>query len=182
MTLQKYWDLQFQPDYTRNEAYFLERFLEIFDEAVRIRLLSEVPLGAFLSGGVDSSMVVAHMARSMADAPNTFSIGFGGNSASHLDERPYARFLARKYACNHTEIQVEPRGSEILDEVVKAFDEPFADDSVIPSYYICKASREAGTVALTGLGGDELFGGYERYLGFRLSELYSHIPGFCPRT
>jgi asparagine synthase (glutamine-hydrolysing) len=178
VSLKKYWDLQFQPDYTKNEAYFLERFLEIFDEAVRIRLLSEVPLGAFLSGGVDSSMVVAHMARSMAEAPNTFSIGFGGNSSSHIDERPYARVLAHKYACNHTDIQVEPRGSEILGEIVTAFDEPFADDSVIPSYYICKASREAVTVALTGLGGDELFGGYERYLGFRLSELYSHIPGF----
>lgn len=178
VTLQKYWDLHFKPDYTKKESYFLERFLEIFEEAVRIRLLSEVPLGAFLSGGVDSSMVVAHMAKSMADVPNTFTIGFGGNSHSHIDERPYARILAQKYACNHTEIQVDPKVSEVLDDIVTAFDEPFADDSVIPSYYICKASRQAVTVALTGLGGDELFGGYERYLGFRMSQVYDHIPGF----
>jgi asparagine synthase (glutamine-hydrolysing) len=182
VAIRKYWDLYFQPDYGKSESYFIERFDEIFSQAVKMRLLSEVPLGAFLSGGVDSSLVVAHMARSMSSAPRTFTVGFGGDSASHLDERPYARTLAHQYRCEHTEILVEPKVTDILAEVIAAFDEPFADDSVIPSYYICQASKEKVTVALTGLGGDELFAGYERYLGLRLSQLYDYIPYFVSRN
>ncbi len=140
--------------------------------------MSEVPLGAFLSGGVDSSMVVAHMAQSLKKPPETFTVGFSGNTGGFLDERPYSRMVADKFGCNHHEIEVEPKVDDILAEIVRAFDEPFADDSVIPSYYICKGSKQWVTVALTGLGGDELFGGYERYLGFRLSLLYDWIPSF----
>ncbi|MFH0788943.1 MAG: asparagine synthase (glutamine-hydrolyzing) [Pseudomonadota bacterium] len=181
ITIKKYWDLYFQPDYGKSEIYFIEKFQEIFSEAVKIRLLSEVPLGAFLSGGVDSSMVVAHMAQSLKTPPETFTVGFSGNTGGFLDERPYSRLVADKYGCNHHEIEVEPKVDDILDEIVRAFDEPFADDSVIPSYYICKVSKQWVTVALTGLGGDELFGGYERYLGFRLSLLYDCIPSFISK-
>jgi asparagine synthase (glutamine-hydrolysing) len=176
VAIRKYWDLYFQPDHGKPESYFIEKFEEIFSEAVKMRLLSEVPLGAFLSGGVDSSLVVAHMANAMEARPHTFTVGFLGNTGGYLDERPYARMVANKYNCIHQEIMVEPSVDEILSQVLGAFDEPFADDSVIPSYYICKRSKEAVTVALTGLGGDELFAGYERYLGFRLSQLYDRVP------
>jgi len=178
ITTRKYWDLIFQPDHGKNERYFIEKFYEIFQDAVNMRLISEVPLGSFLSGGVDSSMIVAQMAMAMREPPHTYTIGFGGNSSSHIDERPYARMMAQAYNCLHNEIEVLPRADDILDEIVYAFDEPFADDSVIPTYYICRESKKSVTVALTGLGGDELFAGYERYLGFRLSLLYDKIPGF----
>jgi len=176
ITTHQYWDLVFQPDYGKTEEYFLERFQEIFSDAVKMRLISEVPLGAFLSGGVDSSMVVANMAKVLSSSPQTFTIGFGGNSSSHIDERPYASLVAKAYNCKHNEIHVQPEAAHVLSEIAGAFDEPFADDSVIPSYYICKESKKAVTVALTGLGGDELFAGYERYLGFRLSMLFDKIP------
>ena len=178
ITIKKYWDISFQPDYGKSESFFIEKFQELFSEAVKMRLLSEVPLGAFLSGGVDSSMVVAHMAQSLKAPPETFTVGFSGNTGGFLDERPYARLVADKYGCNHHEIQVEPNVENILSEIIQAFDEPFADDSVIPSYYICKVAKRWVTVALTGLGGDELFAGYERHIGFRLSLLYDSIPAF----
>ncbi|MCK4788494.1 MAG: asparagine synthase (glutamine-hydrolyzing) [Desulfobacteraceae bacterium] len=176
ISIRQYWDLNFQPDFSKKESYFQEKFEEIFSEAVEMRLLSEVPLGAFLSGGIDSSLVVAYMAASMREMPRTFTIGFSGDVGGFLDERGYAQLVAKKYKCKHHEIEVEPKFDVILDEIITAFDEPFADDSVIPSYRICEASKGVVTVALTGLGGDELFAGYERYLGFRLSLLYDFIP------
>ena len=181
VTIRKYWDLYFCPDYGKSESYFVEKFEEIFTQAVKMRLLSEVPLGAFLSGGVDSSLVVAYMAKAMKEPPHTFTVGFSGDTSGQLDERPYARMVADRYACEHKEVQVTPKVDEILDDIVTAFDEPFADDSVIPSYYICKVSKESVTVALTGLGGDELFAGYERYLGLRLSLLYDSVPSSLSR-
>lgn len=179
-TARKYWDIHFRPDHGKTEEAFEEEFIGLFSEAVRMRLVSDVPLGAFLSGGVDSSLVVAGMARSMVDAPKTFTVGFGDACASHIDERPYARMLAGKYGCDHHEITVEPKIDEILDDTVLAFDEPFADDSVIPTSCICESARREVTVALTGLGGDELFCGYERYLGLRLSEFYDSVSGAVP--
>jgi asparagine synthase (glutamine-hydrolysing) len=181
VSIKKYWDLYFQPDHSKTESYFTERFEEIFADSVKMRLLSEVPLGAFLSGGIDSGMIVAQMARFMTDSPHTFTVGFTGDTGAYLDERPYARMIAQKYACNHTEIEVKPNINEVLDEIVDAFDEPFADDSVVPSYYICKSSKKVATVVLTGLGGDELFAGYERYLGFQLSLLYDYVPSLVSR-
>jgi asparagine synthase (glutamine-hydrolysing) len=178
LTIRKYWDLHFQPDYGKSEAYFIQKFDEIFADAVRMRMLSEVPLGAFLSGGVDSSLVVAQMAQSLNEPVHTFTVGFSGDTGGYLDERPYARLIAERYGCTHREIMVHPSVEDILGPIVTAFDEPFADDSVIPSYYICRSSKEAVTVALTGLGGDELFAGYERYLGFRLSQICDRIPKF----
>ena len=174
--IKKYWDLYFRPDYNKSESYFIERFEEIFDEAVRMRLMSEVPLGVFLSGGVDSSLVTAFVAKSLSDSPHTFTVGFSGDTGDFLDERPFARMIVEKYRCHHNEIVVTPNVNQILDEIVLAFDEPFNDDSVIPTYYICQRSKQSVTVALTGLGGDELFAGYERYLGLQLSRVYDHIP------
>jgi asparagine synthase (glutamine-hydrolysing) len=174
--IEQYWDLDMEPK-ARGSAEDLEReFIERFRESVRMRLLSEVPLGAYLSGGVDSSLVVAMMAQESREAINTLTIGFGGDTGSFLDERPYAHEVAARYGTNHRELEVRPRVEEALDVAIQAFDEPFADDSVIPTHHICALARENVTVALTGLGGDENFAGYERYLGFHYSRIAESFP------
>ncbi len=172
----RYWDLHFAPERGRSETYFVDGFMDRLQGSVKSHLISDVPIGAFLSGGVDSSTVVALMSRSSHAAINTFSIGFGGDTGGYLDERGYARMVAGRYATNHREYEVTPSPEGLLDKIVRAFDEPFADDSTIPSFYVCKIARENVTVALSGLGGDELFAGYERYLGFRLHAYYSRLP------
>ncbi|BBO67253.1 asparagine synthetase B [Desulfosarcina alkanivorans] len=174
--LNQYWDVQFAPEYGKSESYFIEEFMHLFEEAVRMRLMSEVPLGAFLSGGVDSSAVVALMSKSSSEPVNTFCIGFGGDVGGYLDERGYARSVADRYQANHSEFNVVPEPQGIIDIIVRAFDEPFADDSAIPSYFVCKMARQLVTVALSGLGGDEAFGGYERYLGLKLRNTYNLLP------
>jgi len=176
--IKKYWDIHFIPDRGKSENYFIEGFINIFQESVKSHLISDVPLGAFLSGGVDSSAVVALMSNVGTAAVNTFCIGFGGDKGGYLDERGYARMVAERYTTNHIEYEVTPTPDGILNKIVRAFDEPFADDSTIPSYSVCQIARENVTVALSGLGGDELFAGYERYLGFKLRSLYSRIPLF----
>jgi asparagine synthase (glutamine-hydrolysing) len=178
---ERYWQLRFEPIPDADEVALGRRFVELFEDAVRSHLMSDVSLGAFLSGGVDSSLVVALMAELTSTPVKTFTIGFGGAAGGHMDERPYARMLSRRYGTTHTEFEVQPDLEEVLDHVVDAFDEPFADDSVIPTYYICKLARESVTVALTGLGGDELFGGYERHLGLKLSARYDQVPAFVRR-
>jgi len=135
-----------------------------------------VPLGGFLSGGIDSSLVVANMSRSSATPVNTFCIGFGGSTGGYLDERPYARMVAERYRTRHRNHEVVPKADGLVETIVRAFDEPFADDSAIPSYFVCQTARENVTVALSGLGGDEAFAGYERYLGFMLHSGYARLP------
>jgi asparagine synthase (glutamine-hydrolysing) len=173
----RYWDIQFRPDRARKESDILEELTARIDEAVRIRLISDVPLGAFLSGGIDSSAVVAFMARAGGSTPvKTFTIGFAGEAGSAADERTYARMVAERYRTDHREVEVHPDVAGVIESIVRGFDEPFADDSMIPSYFVCKTARERVTVALSGLGGDEAFLGYERYLGFRLSEWFDRVP------
>jgi asparagine synthase (glutamine-hydrolysing) len=141
-------------------------------------MVSDVPVGAFLSGGVDSSIIVAMMTK-FADRPvKTFTVGFTDAGERFIDERTYARELAQRYKLDHQEIQVTPRANDILDDIVDAFDEPFADDSVVPSYYVSQETARSVKVAMTGLGGDELFGGYKRHLGVKLARTYQAIPGF----
>jgi asparagine synthase (glutamine-hydrolysing) len=176
LALRKFWDLRFVPDRGKSESYFIEEFMALLQEAVRIRLISEVPLGAFLSGGIDSSTVVALMSRVSRSPVRTFCMGFGGDVGGYLDERCYARQVAERYATSHREHEVIPEPAGLMEKIVTSFDEPFADDSTIPSYFVCKIAREDVTVALSGLGGDEVFGGYERYLGLRLSREYKRIP------
>jgi asparagine synthase (glutamine-hydrolysing) len=137
-----------------------------------------VPLGAFLSGGIDSSTVVALMSRINESPVKTFCIGFGGDTGGYLDERKYARQVSQRYSTDHREYEVLPSPEGLVEKIVCAFDEPFADDSAIPSFYVCKIAKENVTVALSGLGGDEVFGGYERYLGFELSQVYRKFPFF----
>jgi len=172
----QYWDVHFEPNHRKKERVFIEEFMELLEESVRMRLISEVPLGAFLSGGIDSSTVVALMSRELRIPVKTFTIGFGGDIGEFDDERRYARLMAEQCGTEHTELEVSPNFDGLIEEIVRCFDEPFADDGVIPAYYVCKLAREKVKVALSGLGGDEAFGGYERHLGFYLGQYFQKLP------
>lgn len=162
VTLKQYWDFRFERNETasRNAEDYLEELRVLLDEAVRIRLISDVPLGAFLSGGVDSSAVVGLMARHTRQPVKTFSIGFHEDS---YDELKFARVAARHFGTDHHEFIVTPDICKVVDELAWHFDEPFADPSALPTYMVSKLAREHVTVALSGDGGDELFAGYTRY-------------------
>lgn len=173
VTVRCYWDLKFHPNFSKTENDFLIEAEKLLAEAVKIRLISDVPLGAFLSGGVDSSLVVALMARQMSAPVKTFSIGF---KEQRYNELPYARQVAERYKTEHHEEVVEPDAEEIIPYVLGVFDEPFSDSSAIPTYYVSRLARQHVTVVLSGDGGDELFGGYDRYLDNRLSYFTDLIP------
>lgn len=171
-----YWDVNFgHPDEGTDDREWLDRFDQAIEDAVASHLVSDVPVGAFLSGGIDSSLVVALMSQHLNDPVQTFTMGFGGARNSLLDERPLAKRVAARYGCQFHEYAVQPDFREIVGDIVAAFDEPFADDSVIPSYYVSQFTRQQVKVALSGLGGDELFAGYERYSGLLLSQYYSRL-------
>ncbi|MDQ6786587.1 MAG: asparagine synthase (glutamine-hydrolyzing) [Acidobacteriota bacterium] len=157
----KYWDFNYaKPENIKSENEYIEILREKIKDAVNVRLISEVPLGAFLSGGVDSSTVVAMMSQ-ISDVPvKTFSIGFNEDS---FNELKFARVAAKHFGTEHHEFVVTPDLVEIVDELVWHFDEPFADSSALPTFMVAKMAREFVTVALSGDGGDELFAGYTRY-------------------
>jgi len=159
----------------RRESDYLEEFESIFAEAVRLRLISDVPLGAFLSGGVDSSAVVAGMAAESGRPVITTTITFPHSS---FDEAPHARAVARALGTDHTEVVVEPHAVDVLPRLAWHLDEPFADSSAVPSYYVAKAARQRVTVALSGDGGDEVFAGYEWRYGMNLLE--ARVRGLVP--
>jgi asparagine synthase (glutamine-hydrolysing) len=176
VTVKRYWDLNYRDKLMLPSLdEYGERLREIFEEAVKIRLRSDVPLGAFLSGGIDSSLVVAMMQRLMNQPVKTFSIGFKEEA---YDELAYARMVAQQYNTDHHEFVVKPDALEILPKLVWHYNEPFADSSAIPTYYVSKMTREHVTVALNGDGGDESFAGYERYLADKLADYYRHVPSF----
>ncbi len=156
-----YWELKFQPlPGSVDEEEVVERLGSLLRQAVRRRLMSDVPLGAFLSGGLDSSSVVAFMAR-FSDRPvRTFTVGFEDADYSELKD---AQIVAKHLGTDHHEIMVKPSALDILPDLVWNLDEPFADSSAVPTYYVCRAARQHVTVALSGDGGDELFAGYTRY-------------------
>lgn len=156
-----------------------EQLFKLAEESVRIRLESEVPLGAFLSGGLDSSVVVALMARVSGKPVRTFSVGFREEEFSEL---PYARAVAEKYGTEHTEFIVEDNILWDLERIAYKYGEPFADPSFVPSYFISRETRKNVTVALNGDGGDEVFGGYNRYRAIRIDQsFFSHIPSFLKK-
>jgi asparagine synthase (glutamine-hydrolysing) len=173
VTMRHYWRLEYEPKQPLGEAEACERLRELLDESVRIRLESEVPLGCLLSGGIDSSAVVAFARRHVSGDLRTFSIGF--EEASH-NELPHARLIARKFETAHEELIVRPHAIEVLPRIVWHCDEPFADSSALPSYYVAQMTRRHVTVALNGDGGDESFAGYTRYRGNRIVEGYKKIP------
>ena len=172
--LERYWQLAYLPKLALDEAQAAEALLELLTEAVRLRLIADVPLGALLSGGLDSSVVVALMSRLSAQPVKTFSIGF---DAKEFDELPYARLVARRYGTDHRELVVRPDALEVLPALIRHYGEPYADSSAIATYYLARLTRQHVTVALNGDGGDESFAGYARYLGSSLANQYHRIPG-----
>ena len=158
--LRQYWDIVFEPDHSIGEAEAMAELEERLREAVEIRMIAEVPLGAFLSGGVDSSSVVAFMAAKSARPVNTCSIGFG---VAAFDESRFAEQVARHCATHHHSRQVESDSFDLIDQLAGFYDEPFADSSAMPTYQVCRLARERVTVVLSGDGGDEVFAGYRRY-------------------
>ncbi len=178
LTLHRYWNLPHgNPEISRPESFrdTAARVRHALREAVRLRLESDVPLGVFLSGGIDSSAVVASMREVTGQRIATFSIGFG-QAAPSYDELPYARMVAERFETDHHEEILEPKVSDLLPTIVHHFDEPFADSSAIPTFVVAQATAQHVKVALSGIGGDESFGGYPRYLGVRLSEAYGRLP------
>jgi asparagine synthase (glutamine-hydrolysing) len=158
---QSYWDFDYSESTDRKEEDYIDELRELIKDAVNVRLISEVPLGAFLSGGVDSSAIVGNMARLSGQPVKTFSIGFNEDS---FNELKYARVAADHFGTEHHEFIVTPDLCEVVDELVWHFDEPFADSSALPTYMVSKMARDYVTVVLSGDGGDELFAGYTRYL------------------
>jgi asparagine synthase (glutamine-hydrolysing) len=172
--VERYWSLDYLPKLELSEAEAAEGLREKLTEAVRLRMISDVPLGAFLSGGIDSTIVVGLMA-AVSDQPvKTFSIGFQEAAFNELD---HARRVADKWSTDHYEFIVEPDALAILPLLVRHYGEPFADSSAVPTFYVAKMTRKNVTVALNGDGGDESFAGYERYLGNRIAERFNSFPG-----
>lgn len=155
-----YWDLSFHPNGVQDLQDAAAEIVERMREAVRIRLMSEVPLGAFLSGGVDSSAVVAMMAGLSATPVNTCSISFGN---PRFNESRYAEGVARRYRTAHSVGSVDPDDFELVDRLACLYDEPYADSSAMPTYRVCELAKRRVTVCLSGDGGDESFAGYRRY-------------------
>src|SRR6266480_3206539 len=171
--IERYWQLDFSKKLNISEQEAGERVVDLLREAVRIRLMSEVPLGAFLSGGIDSSAVVALMAQESSERVKTFSIGFDEQDFSELH---HARRVAERVGADHHEFIVRPNAMEILPTLVEHYGEPYADSSAVPTYYVARETRKHVTVALNGDGGDEAFAGYERYSAMRLAEKYHRLP------
>jgi asparagine synthase (glutamine-hydrolysing) len=169
-----YWDV---PAYGSARPKSEEECLEVLEsklaEAVRIRLMSEVPLGALLSGGVDSSMVVALMARASSSPVKTFSIGF---AEDRFNEAEYARVVAERFGTEHHEMVVDPNIEETITYLSSMLEEPFGDSSMLPTYFVCRMARQEVTVALSGDGGDELFAGYDRYAVAMRRKHFDRIP------
>jgi asparagine synthase (glutamine-hydrolysing) len=176
----EYWDVPFRPVSVRDEAEARESLIERLREATRIRLMSEVPLGAFLSGGVDSSAVVAMMAGLSAEPVDTCSIAFGDPA---FNEAQYAAAVAERYHTRHHVDRVDTDDFDLLDTLAALYDEPYADSSAIPTYRVCQLARRHVTVALSGDGGDENFAGYRRYRWHAREErLRRMVPGLARRA
>ena len=175
--IERYWRASPVPDYTKSLDYYAEGLREVLGEAVHMRLRSDVPLGAFLSGGVDSTIIVGLMAKEVSPV-QTFSIGFRDK---RFDESAYARTAAREFGTQHYEETVDSTdvSPDELQSLVWHMDEPFGDSSFIPTYWVSKIARKNVTVALSGDGGDELFGGYTRYRLFQILRRLNVLPNVC---
>ncbi len=173
LKIENYWNLSYARKTDLSFPECKERFYALLSEATRIRLISDVPLGMFLSGGVDSSCVVALMSKVASEKIKTFSIGF---EEKDFDELRYARFIAERFGTDHKELIVKPKALEVLPKLAWHYDQPFGDSSAIPTYYVSKMGREFVKVALNGDGGDESMAGYQRYRGVKLAGLFTRLP------
>ena len=171
--VEQYWDVHFVPDYTHDENYFVERLRELLLEAVRLRMVSDVPVGAFLSGGLDSSAVVALMSGLATEPVRTYTIGF---EDSAYDETPYARQVATQFGTAHSEQILQPDALDVIEDIAWYLDEPFGDSSAIPTYMVSKLAARDVKVSLSADGGDELFGGYDKYVVENRERNYRFIP------
>jgi asparagine synthase (glutamine-hydrolysing) len=176
MLIRPYWQAANlpAPDLPADQRMVIPLVREALEAAVRVRLVADVPLGAFLSGGLDSTAVVAMMANISDQPVKTFAIGFEGEPS--FNELEHARLAANTFGTDHREFVVRPDAAELLPQLVWHYDQPFADSSAIPTFLVSKLAREHVTVALTGDGGDELFAGYDRFAAMRVSGVYRRLP------
>jgi asparagine synthase (glutamine-hydrolysing) len=174
-----YWQPDFQVEEDRPAEDYARELRELMTSSVEMRLESDVPLGAFLSGGTDSTIVVGLMQQLSKQPVRTFSIGF---PVAEYDETRYARIVAERLGTVHQEFRVEPNAVEVLPKLVWHYDEPFADSSAVPTWYVSQVTREHVTVALTGDGGDELFAGYPRYQAVWLAAYFDRLPRIVRRA
>ena len=168
----RYWDLHFSKD-NSTESYLSDKIYNQLQESIRRRLISDVPLGAFLSGGIDSSAIVGLMSQMLDEPVKTFTIGYEEESYSELE---YARQIADHFGTDHKEIIVDPSAVEYFDKSVWYLDEPMTDPSLIPEYLFCMAAKKDVTVCLSGEGGDEAFLGYDRFVASKMDHYYRIIP------
>jgi len=171
--IERYWKLRYSNETKLSFEESKERLYDLLSEATKMRLISDVPLGAFLSGGVDSSCVVALMSKLSSKKVKTFSIGF---DEADFDELKYAKEISERFGTEHKELIVKPNALRILPKLAWHYDEPFGDSSCIPTYYVSKMTRDFVTVALSGDGGDESFAGYMRYKGIALAGHLKKLP------
>lgn len=172
VSIRNYWQVDWKHEIDWKQAEAVNRLQELLADSIRLRLRSDVPLGAFLSGGIDSSLIVA-LSQQQLDRPLlTFSIGF---HEADFDETQYARQVSEWVRTEHREYKVTPDAVSILDDLVWHYDEPFGDSSAIPTWYLCQRTRQHVTVALSGDGGDELFAGYDRYRALWLSRWFDRL-------
>ena len=163
-----------------SESQWQEKVRAELDRATKMQMVADVPLGAFLSGGIDSSAVVAYMAKHASGPVKTYAIGFDGDAASrYYNELPYARKVADLFGTEHHEILVKPDVARLLPQLLWQLDEPMADSAFLTTYLVSEFARRDVTVILSGVGGDELFGGYRRYLGEHYAARYQRLPGFA---
>ncbi len=175
----RYWRLPQATDPAPSEAQWVERLRAQLEQSVRMQMVSDVPIGAFLSGGVDSSAVVGFMAKHSEQPIRTYAIGFDGGAAEALyNELPYARQVAQRFGTQHREIVVKPDVVSLLPRLLWHMDEPLSDSAFITTYLVSEFARQDVKVILSGVGGDELFGGYRRYLGDHYAEQYRRLPGW----
>lgn len=179
----RYWRLPHAVEPHVPEAEWIERVRERLDQAVRMQMVSDVPIGAFLSGGIDSSTVVGLMAANSARPIRTYSIGFEGTAADeYYSELPHARRVAQLFGTDHREILVRPDTAALLPRLLWHMDEPVSDSAFITTYLVSEFARRDVTVILSGVGGDELFGGYRRYLGDHYQGYFDRLPSWLRRT